>query len=371
MSSPFPPASPAEPAAEAAVAATVPANTPAATEPATPAPSQVPSPVPSRGTLAFGALAVLSLVISALVWERLGSVQDQVARQVAEAGASASEARNLVRLSQDQERELAARQAMLEARVAELTQQRAQLDELMQSLSRSRDENLVADIESSLRLAQQQAQLTGGVAPLLAALSTAQQRIQRASQARLAPVLRAIDRDTTRIKSTPLVDLPTLLERIDELVRELDELPLANAVGPAPAPTHPAASAGARPVAALHGWQQVWAQVLDEGRRLVRVSRVDEPDAVLLAPDQSFFVRENTKLLLLNARLGLLARQPEGARADLAKAAQALSRYFDGNSLRTRTALALLQQTRDQSRVLQLPRVDDTLAALGVAGAGR
>ena len=52
--------------------------------------------------------------------------------------------------------------------------QRQQLDELMQSLSRSRDENLVVDIESALRLAQQQAQLTGSAEPLLAALRTAE-----------------------------------------------------------------------------------------------------------------------------------------------------------------------------------------------------
>ena len=38
--------------------------------------------------------------------------------------------------------------------------QRNQLEELMQSMSRSRDENLVADIESSVRMAQQQAELS-------------------------------------------------------------------------------------------------------------------------------------------------------------------------------------------------------------------
>lgn len=331
-------------------------------------PRPAPTAGPTRGTLAFGALAVLALVIASLVWERLGQVQDQVGRQTAEAGASATEARNLVRQSQDQERELAARLSMLEARVLELTQQRQQLEVLMQSLSRSRDENLVADVESSLRLAQQQAQLTGGVTPLLMALTASQQRIQRAAQPRLAAVTRAIDRDIARIKSTPVMDIPTLLERIDEAVHEIDDLPLVNTVGPGAAMAVPV-----RAPAAAGGpwWKQVGQQMLDEARRLVRVSRVDEPDAVLLAPDQSFFVRENTKLLLLNARLALLARQPEAARADLGKAVAALGRYFDAHSPRTRNALVLLQQTRDQSRTIQLPRIDDTLAALGAAGAPR
>ncbi|MFN7444957.1 MAG: uroporphyrinogen-III C-methyltransferase, partial [Curvibacter sp.] len=104
---------------------------------------------------------------------------------------------------------------------------------------------------------------------------------------------------------------------------------------------------------------------------LVRVSRIDQPEAVLLSPDQSFFVRENLKLLLLNARLGLLARQPEAARADLQKALAALDRYFDPNARRTRSAADLLTQTRDQMRALELPRIDDTLAALAAAAAGR
>lgn len=118
-------------------------------------------------------------------------------------------------------------------------------------------------------------------------------------------------------------------------------------------------------------WQRSLQAVLDEMRSLVRVRRIDHPEAALLTPAQSFFVRENLKLLLLNARLGLLARQPEAARADLLKAAAALEKYFDANSRRLRAAAALLQQTREQMKSLELPRVDDTLAALATAAAGR
>ena len=46
-----------------------------------------------------------------------------------------------------------------------------------------------------------------------------------------------------------------------------------------------------------------------EARGLLRVSRIDSPEAALLAPEQGFFLRENIKLKLLNARLSLLARQ--------------------------------------------------------------
>lgn len=318
--------------------------------------------------LGLGALAILALVLNVLLWERLSTLQDQLSRQAAEAGATAAEARTLVRQTQEQERELAARQAVLEARLGEVALQRSQLEELMQSLTRSRDENLVVDIESALRLAQQQAQLTGSVEPLLAALRTAEQRVQRVPQARLAPVQRALARDMARIKATPLADTPSLLARLDELVRLMDDLPLVNAVGPATAAEPPEPRSEN---VALAWWQRSMQRMRDEVRGLVRVSRVDEPEAVLLSPDQSFFVRENLKLLLLNARLGLLARQPEAARADLQKALAALDKYFDPNARRTRAAAELLRQTRDQMKALELPRVDDTLAALATAAAGR
>ncbi len=352
-----------EPAGTAAPAATVVADS-------VPAPSSPATSVSRPLVLALGVAALLALLLNVLLWERLSTLQDQLARQTAEAGANAAEARMLARQTQEQERELAARQAVMEARLGEVALQRSQLDELMQSLSRSRDENLVVDIESAIRLAQQQAQLTGSVEPLLAALRTAEQRVQRVPQARLVPLQRALARDMARIKATPLTDTPTLLTRLDELVRLVDELPLASAVTVAKAPADTAAKP--RHDSGLTAWWQRSLQlVLDEVRGLVRVSRIDHPEAVLLTPEQSFFVRENLKLLLLNARLGLLARQPEAARADLLKAASAMDKYFDVNSRRLRAAAGLLQQTREQMKTLELPRVDDTLAALTTAAAGR
>jgi uroporphyrin-3 C-methyltransferase len=336
-----------------------------------PADARKPMPLTRALVLGLGIVALLALLLNGLLWDRLSRLQDQLARQTADFGAHAAEARTLARQAQSQERELAARVAVMEARLGEVALQRAQLEELMQSLSRSRDENLVADIESAIRLALQQAQLSGSVEPLLAALRTAELRVQRVPQARLAPLQRALARDMARIKAMPLIDLPTLLARLDELVRLADELPLANVVG---APPAPARDSGARPAteAGQPGWwQRTLHAALDELRGLVRVRRIEQPEAVLLTPEQSFFVRENLKLVLLNARLGLLARQPEAARADLAKAAGVVDKYFDPAARRTRAAAGLLQQLLGQTKTMELPRVDDTLAAIATAAAGR
>jgi uroporphyrin-3 C-methyltransferase len=112
-------------------------------------------------------------------------------------------------------------------------------------------------------------------------------------------------------------------------------------------------------------------QLGDQIKGLVRVSRIDSPEAALLSPEQSFFVRENLKLKLLNARLGLLARQKDAARADLNSAAVMVRRYADLSSRKTVQLLQLLEQAAGQMRAVELPRLDASLTALGTAAAGR
>jgi uroporphyrin-3 C-methyltransferase len=335
------------------------------------APSTLPPPAlpVSRGLVTgLGAVALVALATSGFLWQKISGIQEQLARQSADTGAQSTEARAVAKQAQELAREAAARVSVFDARLSEVALQRTQLEELMQSLSRSRDENLVVDIESSIRLAQQQAQLTGSVEPLLAALKSADQRVTRAAQPRLTPLLRAIGRDIDRIKSAAVSDTPGLLVKLDELVRLADELVMANAVATSSGigATKPQAP-GTLPT----WWRQSLQVVLDEARGLLRVSRVEQPEAALLSPEQSFFVRENFKLKLLNARLGLLARQLESSRADLVAASASLVKYFDANSRKTQVTLALLQQVQGQMKTLQLPRVDETLAALATAAAGR
>jgi uroporphyrin-3 C-methyltransferase len=178
----------------------------------------------------------------------------------------------------------------------------------------------------------------------------------------------AIARDIDRIKASSVTDVPGLLVKLDEVVRQADELPLANAVGAWAASTPPRKP---EPAPKLAWWERALADVRDEARNLVRVSRIDQPEAALLAPDQAFFLRENFKLRLLNARLALLSRQTDMARADVAAAQAALRRYFDAAARKTQAASGLLQQVHGQLRAVELPRIDETLAVLATAAAAR
>ena len=344
--------------------------------------------IPRSWALVVAALAGVGLLASALLWQKLATIQEELARRTTDTSAQSIEARTLAREAQEVVRDLSARLALQETRLTEVNLQRSQLEELMQSLSRSRDENLVVDVESDLRLAQQQALLTGSAEPLLAALKSADTRLMRAAQPRFNPLQRAVTRDITRVKNASVADVPALMLKLDELARLVDELPVANEVAAdnartflapaAPGATPPvSAAAGADSPAgsdtqALQAWlQRLLASVWHEARQLLRVSRIDQPDAALLAPEQSFFLRENLKLRLLNARMALLSRQTDAARADLLSASAWLGKYFDPTVRKTQSALQLLGQVQSQLKTNELPRLDETMAALATAAAGR
>ena len=353
--------------------------------------------IPRSWALAVAFVAGVAVLVSGLLWQKLGNIQQELAKRSLDSGAQSIEARTLAKAAQDSTRELSVRLALQENRISEVSLQRTQLEELMQSLSRSRDENLVVDIEAALRLAQQQAQLTGSAVPLIAAMTSASQRLQRAAQPRLNPLQLALTNDMERIKSASLTDVPVLMIKIDELTRMADELPVANGmivssavrqitattVQPTNASTtaSTAATNSSSIVQSVLAWfdgQRIQAAaraavdaIRDEARKLLRVSRIEQPEAALLSPEQSFFLRENFKLRLLNARLGLLSRQTDAARADLLNASVWLGKYFDQSARKTQAASQLLQQIQSQLKTSELPRLDETMAALATAAAGR
>ena len=343
----------------------------------------------------FAIVIIASLAISMLasfyLWRKLTNIQEHLARQSADATHLSVEARSLAKNAQDLARDASARSSLNETRLSEVALQRSQLDELMQSLSRSRDENLVVDVESALRLAQQQAQLTGSVEPLLAALKTADQRLTRAAQPRLNAVRRALASDTDKIKAAAVTDIPSLLVKLDEISRLVEDLPVLNtvtAVARVETQNAPSKVAGSKSAAkstaiapanqeadwqtSLQNFMQSnWLIVRAELAKLVRVSRIENPDAVLLSPEQTYFLHQNLKLKILNARLGLLGRQIQSAKSDLASVADDVRKYSDPTSKQAQTLQSSLSLVQAQLGNASIPALDSSLAALTLAAAGK
>jgi uroporphyrin-III C-methyltransferase len=345
---------------------------------ATPAPA-APAPLPGRW-IAAGAALLAAFTAAAFVYawntqQRVRALETELVRRQQESGAQAAAARLGSQEAQEVAREAAAKIALLEARVAETSMQRSQLEDLIQSLARSRDENVLADVEAAIRVAVQQSAITGSAEPLLMTLKQADERLARYNQPRLERVRRAVAQDLERAKAAGVADIAVLTIRLDEAIRAVDELPMLSQPERRATPRPPAAGASAPPPATPTPWVDRWkllgGHVWQEARSLVRVTRIDNPEAMLVAPEQAWFLRENLKLRLLNARLALLSRQFDTAQTDLRDAQSVLDRYFDRSSRRVTATTELVRQVAGQARLVSVPRPDATLAAIATASAGR
>ena len=313
--------------------------------------------------LAMIALA-LAAALAALFWvdtrQRISSTQEELAHRLRDIEADARDARALARRSQDSARDAQARIGQLEARLVEWQGQQLALEALYQELSRNRDEWQLAEIEQVLAIASQQLQLAGNVRAALLALQLAEARLARTDRPQFMRIRRALARDIDRLKALPAIDFPGMSARIDTLVAVVDSLPLAfDERAERLVAAKEAAGAAERGF-----WARLGAEIWGELKQLVVVRQMTSPEPPLLAPQQGWFLRENLRLRLLNARLSLLARDEAGYREDLRASQNWLRRYFDVRSKQTADALAQLKQLSSASISFEMPTISESLDAV-------
>jgi len=336
------------------------------TEPTAPPPAAAApgAPVEPSRALRLALIAVLlATALTALFWidvrNRISGTQEELARRLQDIDAGSREARAVARQAQDALREAQTRISQLEGRLAESQSQQLALEALYQDLSRNRDEWQLAEIEQVLAIASQQLQLAGNVRAALLALQLAEARLARADRPQFVPVRRALARDIERLRATPAVDLPAMSVRLDALVAAVDSLPLAfdERIERVPVKEAPAGTQGS-------ALARLGAEIWNELKQLVVIRRVGGTEPPLLPPPQAYFVRENLRLRLLNARLSLLARDEAGYREDLRASQAWVQRYFDARSRQGVDALAQIKQLSATSISFEMPTINDSLEAV-------
>jgi uroporphyrin-3 C-methyltransferase len=310
-------------------------------------------------------IAVMALALFGWQWletrGRLADVQEETARRLAESDVMAKESRALARQAQDSLQALQAKTSALEAKLAETQGQQLALESMYQELSKSRDERLLAEVEHAVTIAAQQLQLAGNIEAALIALSAADSRLARSSQPQLLGLRKLIGRDIDRLRAQPTADVPGLALKLEGVIGVVDSMPLAYEQRPKVEPLRP----GGTPTQ-LGFWQALASDFWNELRQLIRVERLDagHADPALLSPSQSLFLRENLKLRLVNARLGLLARDGRSFRQDVRQAGEWLERYFDLRAKPVQTSLVTLKTLATVDVGGEVPALNETLDAL-------
>jgi len=329
------------------------------------------------------AIIVLAVLLAAQSWSsssKMHSLREEVAKRLQKGDVSNAETGALARNVQEGTKELQIKVGALENRQSETQSQQLALEQLYNDLSKNRDEWALTEIEQVLSTASQQLQLAGNVPGALIALQNADRSLSRSDKPQFITIRRAIGRDMEKLKALPSVDSTGVALRLDAVIAQIDALPMLSDEKPA-LPAAPDKPGKARVVDAngklvgppapeplLHqvreGWHSWSGEMWDDVRQLIRIRRVDTPEALMLSPTQSYFLRENVKLRLLNARMALLSRNETAFRNDLIAAQDALAKYFDTRARPTQTAQALLRQVQASNLTIEMPTLSDSLTAV-------
>ncbi len=336
--------------------------------PSNPAAAPVPAVAPvvikqsSGKGIALGALVLSMLALGASGFlfvqgqNALKSMDTIWAQKINDAGLGQSKNSSLLQENLTKQAELQNQLALLGKTQQEQQADLGNVNRAYQELTQTRFQWLVDETEYTLNLATQQLLLSGNASATITALENIESRLSQFDRADLLPIKQAVSTDLAALKNRPYVDVAAASLRLDRLESAVPSMPLVldSVLKPTAVDAAPVT-----PEANLSWWQKMWQETKNNFRGLVEVRKLENKDAMLLAPDQAYFVRENIRLRLLDARVALMQRQGEVYVTDLDNVEAAVRQYFDLKApatvawLNELTQLKALSLQANQANALQ------------------
>ncbi len=277
-------------------------------------------------------LAIIAICATAWQWldqrQRSSKLEKTLTQRLSEFDGRNRESLALSRRADETTVQAGAKIALLEQKLEESRAQQDSLQTLYLELASNRDAWTISEAEQLVIIASQQLQLAGNVKPALLALQTADNRLQELDKPQIIQLRKIIGKDIQKLQALPSVDIVGMSLKLESLVDAANKLPLASE-------RHPKQDGASKPDWDSNPWRRLTQEIWQDIRHMVRVEHMDHPEEPMLAPEQSYFLRENLKLRLLAARIALLQRDE-----------------------------ATLQQLSSSSITIQLPDISESLNAV-------
>jgi uncharacterized protein HemX len=265
---------------------------------------------------------------------------------------------------------------------------------------------LVAEIEASVQWVSEVLAATGNISSAVSMLNVLERRIARLDpQGKTAALKRAIVADRESLQAA-MADSPVAVAaKIDQLVLEIDRLPLVSSAPPAGKPAklatpsaNPSATPGNQSTAVTQGntnqgntnqgntngsaaqsqpqsqpqpqpepqslWAAFWSDMKSRLFDVVQIRKVDNPDAFFMTPEQAALVAERLRLRLLSARTALLTRQEALFTQDMLVAEKILNQVFDAAAPEVIATKAALLSIKSAGLAFKTPALTQTTAEL-------
>lgn len=275
---------------------------------------------------------------------------------------------------QNDARQLEEKRAALQKEIESLQQQlkqaqdvqgtlRSAVDKIVNDLGRNRNDWVLAEAQQLLLIANYRLQLAGDVETSVIALRVADRRLEQLADPALLPIRKLIAEEITQLQALDRVDVPGVALQLGSLAKALGEWPLDT--DRVFRPTTVAAVSAVSPDNEAAAWKYL-REIWHDLQSLVRIRVSADVQKPLLLPEQSYFLRENLRLMLYGAQLAALQGDTATYKQNIETADSWIKDYFDANSQAVINAQQELEKLANEKILIQPPDISASLNALRI-----
>ncbi|PID43702.1 MAG: hypothetical protein CSB48_04735 [Proteobacteria bacterium] len=242
----------------------------------------------------------------------------------------------------------------------------------------TRTEWLLSEAEYLLRLANQRLHFEKDVAGTVAILQTADEVLHDSGDAGVYPVREQIKKEIVELKSQSLVDEDGIYLELEAVIGMLDQLDQKvfasepesetgkngmNKQSQAEADTKADADIGLGITVQVDS--DNWLQKLRQDLTPLFIFRkLDEPVEPLLSPEQTYYLKQNLRLMMEQAQLALMKKNQPLYEKSISKAYQWVATYFLDSNRKTKVLLENLEELKKQDVDPEIPVISESLTLL-------
>lgn len=243
-----------------------------------------------------------------------------------------------------------------------------QQDDLSNHITTLREKNqhlrkdwLLLEAEYLVQLANYRLLFERDINTAIAALNSADARLRDTGDPGVIRVRQVISEATQSLKQVPQSDLAGLSLTLSTLYKDIEKLPL-NTPDPKSKEHQEKLEAAESPN--VKSWQELPAAIWRDLKSLVVIRNHETPVQPLLSPEQRFFLVENLRLQIEQARLAMLTGNEKVYKERIETVMRWIGQHFDQESSITKAMLGSLQQLSTVAIAPELPDISFTYQAL-------
>jgi uncharacterized protein HemX len=245
--------------------------------------------------------------------------------------------------------------------------------ELLSKSTHMRKDWLVSEAQYLVKLAATRLALEGDIDTAITALTNADSRLLEAGDPGLLLLRQEISNKLLVLKALPDLDISGMSIHISSVIQQIDTLPL---ITPDPDSFKQARQTSNKTTTQNNedgspiDWKEVTTRVVTDITSLIRIRKHEQAIQPLISPEQRFFLVQNLKLQLEQARTALLHQQQDIFHERLAISTKWIKEYFDISKSATQSVITVLSNLNNKTLTHQTPDLSYALKMFGNYQAG-